>query len=160
MTNTGHSLKEFSLSHLGPDETEMKALETTHCCECFIPTDSEDTSFKKKLRTIRHIWTDIKIKIAPNPFAQGGQRITYHGKWVDVNKYGQQEKYIVLKEFKYFGMGRDRREEYMGIMETQFTAAILAAEFNKLTPGNSKDICFLPVSKIVEIILCTLKFAE
>ena len=57
-------------------------------------------------------------------------------------------------------MGRDRREEYMGIMETQFTAAILAAEFNKLTPGNSKDICFLPVSKIVEIILCTLKFAE
>lgn len=79
---------------------------------------------------------------------------------MDVNKYGQQEKYIVLKEFKYFGMGRDRREEYMGIMETQFTAAILAAEFNKLTPGNSKDICFLPVSKIVEIILCTLKFAE
>ena len=27
MTNTGQSLKEFSLSHLGPDETEMKALE-------------------------------------------------------------------------------------------------------------------------------------
>ena len=117
MANIRQSLKDFSLSHFGPDEIEMETLETAHRCECFIPTDSEDTSFKKKLRTIGHVWTGIKIKKAPNPFAQGGQRITYHGKRLDIDRWGQQEKCIVLKEFKHLGMGRDRREEYMGIME-------------------------------------------
>ena len=151
MANIRQSLKDFSLSHFGPDEIEMETLETAHRCECFIPADSEDTSFKKKLRTIGHVWTGIKIKKAPNPFAQGGQRITYHGKRLDIDRWGQQEKCIVLKEFKHLGMGRDRREEYMGIMEIQFTAAVLAAEFNKITPSNSKNIHFLEVSKTLEI---------
>ena len=53
---------------------------------------------------------------------------------------------IVLKEFKHVGKGRDRREDYIGIMETQAIAAFMANAFNKISPSGSKEIQFLNVS--------------
>ena len=53
---------------------------------------------------------------------------------------------IVLKEFKHVGRGRDRREDYIGIMETQTIAATMAQQFNRIAPPGSKVIEFLDVS--------------
>lgn len=152
-------MKKFSLSRLGPDEAEMGNLEGVTCVECIIRTESANV--QKKLRQIKHNWKNIEIKKAHNPFAQGGQRISYHGKMLEGNRYRQQEQYIVLKEFKHHELGRDRREEYMQIMETQFTAGVLADEFNKIAPSGSKKLCFLPVSKTLRILLSsTLIFPD
>lgn len=85
------------------------------------------------------------VKKARDPFSEGTQRISYHGMKADYSEGGAHEK-IVLKEFKYVGSGRDRRADYIEIMETQCVAAFLASEFNKVSPCRSKAINFLHVS--------------
>ena len=61
---------------------------------------------------------------------------------------GEEDEKIVLKEFKHTGSGRDRRSDYVEIMETQCVAAFMASEFNKVAPPGSKRITFLHVSTI------------
>ena len=63
---------------------------------------------------------------------------------------------IVLKEFKHIGRGRDRRGDYIEIMETQAIAAYLANEFNKIAPPGSKEIQFLHVRNVVNLIFLGL----
>ena len=61
---------------------------------------------------------------------------------------GEEDEKIVLKEFKHTGSGRDRRSDYVEIMETQCVAAFMASEFNKVAPAGSKKITFLHVSVV------------
>ena len=125
----------------------MNGTKTVHWMDCNVPVLPNNQSIKKRLSSIKHTWTKAKIKVAKDPFDQGEQRIEYHGKRTDrksLRKYGEK---LVLKEFKFDEEGKDRREEYMEIMETQCTAAYLANEFNKVSPRRSKLIEFLQVQK-------------
>ena len=125
----------------------MSGTKTVYWMDCNVLALSNNQSIKKKLSSIKHSWARAKIKVAKDPFDQGEQRIAYHGKRTDRNSariYGEK---LVLKEFKFDEEGRDRREEYIEIMETQCTAAYLANEFNKVSPRRSKQIEFLQVQK-------------
>ena len=53
---------------------------------------------------------------------------------------------VVLKEFKYYGNRRDRREDYIELMETQAIAEFMAKRFNRVVPLGAKKIEFLNVS--------------
>ena len=86
---------------------------------CYIPPLENLKDIKKHIGAIDHKWSKIEMKMANDPFAQGYQRISYHGLSVMA---GKQSK-VVLKEFKHYGGGRDRREDYIEIMETQMIAA-------------------------------------
>ena len=44
--------------------------------------------------------------------------------------------------------GRDCRQDYIVIMETQALAAFLAAEFNRISPPSAKKIVFVEVSVV------------
>ena len=138
-------MKDFSISESTPENADMNGTKTVHWMDCLMPEFLNNPGIKKELSSIKHNWTKAKIKIAKYPFDQGEQRIAYHGKRTDRSgriRYGEK---LVLKEFKFDEEGRDRREEYIEIMETQFTAAYLANEFNKVSPWKTKHIEFLQV---------------
>ena len=138
-------MKDFSISESTPENAQMNDTKSAHWLDCLVPEFLNDPGIKKKLSSIKHNWTKAKIKVAKYPFDQGEQRIAYHCKRTDRmsgRRYGEK---LVLKEFKCDEEGRDSREEYMEIMETQCTAAYLANEFNKVSPWNTKYIEFLQV---------------
>ena len=147
MSGSGRSIKKFSICRDGPDDVVMDEPENAYLLECFIPLEVKNLCIKKRLRAIKHRWKKIEITAASQPFAQGAQRITFHGKTRCENKRGTIEEKVVLKEFKFSGIGRDRREEYLSIMETQYVASLLAAEFNKHAPKTCKRIKYLQVRK-------------
>ena len=115
--------------------------------DCNVPVLPNNQSIKKKLSSIKHTWAKKQIKVAKDSFDQAEQRITYHGKRTDHNSLRIYGEKLVLKEIKFDEEGRDRREEYIEIVETQCTAAYLANEFNKVFPRRSKLIQFLQVQK-------------
>ena len=156
VSDGGKTLKEFSISEVGPDEVKMNETKSAHWLECFIPFLSNVSQIKNKIGAINHKWTTTTIKIAVDPFAQGEQRITYHGERIYPNKFMKEKESIVLKEFKHIGRGRDRRGDYIEIMETQAIAAYLANEFNKIAPPGSKEIQFLHVRSMVNLIFLGL----
>ena len=80
--------------------------------------------------------------MASHPFYEGEQRISYLGMEMDA-KTEKGDRRIVLKEFKH--LGRDRRKDYVEIMETQAIAAYLANSFNGIAPRGTKKIEFLGV---------------
>ena len=138
-------MKDFSISESTPENAQMNDTKSAQWLDCLVPEFLNDPGIKKKLSSIKHNWTKATIKVAKYPFDQGEQRIAYHGKRTDRmsgRRYGEK---LVLKEFKCDEEGRDSREEYMEIMETQCTAAYLANEFNKVSPWNTKYIEFLQV---------------
>ena len=96
------------------------------------------------------------VNKAIHPFAEGAQRISYHGQRMN---RGQNEK-IVIIEFKHVGCGHDRRSDYIEIMDTQCVAAIMATECNKLALTRSKHIYFIDVShykiQLAPLIKCIL----
>ena len=140
-------IKDFSLSDSGPEDAEMNDIKTVHWMETFVPNLKRETYIKKKLAALNHRWSETTIKKAIHPFAQGEQRIAYHGKKIDRSSRRKRCEKIVMKEFKCLEDGRDRREDYIEIMETQCTATYLAAEFNKVSPKKQKKIQFLQVSR-------------
>ena len=140
-------IKDFSLSDSGPEDAEMNDIKTVQWMEAFVPNLKRETYIKKKLAALNHRWSETTIKKAIHPFAQGEQRIAYHGKKIDRSSRRKRCEKIVMKEFKCLEDGRDRREDYIEIMETQCTAAYLAAEFNKVSPKKQKKIQFLQVSR-------------
>ena len=141
------SIKDFSISESIPENADMNGTKTVHWIDCNVPVLPNNQSIKKKLSSIKHTWTKAKMKVAKDPFDQGEQRIAYHGKRTDRNSRRRYGEKLVLKEFKYDEEGRDRRDEYIEIMETQCTAAYLANEFNKVSPRKYKHIEFLQVCK-------------
>ena len=154
---SGRSMKRLSICRDGPDNIVMNEPENAHVLECFIPIQSQDLNITEILCSIQHRWRKIEIKAATQPFAEGAQRITFHGKKRSKSNKSVKEENIVLKEFKHFGFGRDRREEYISIMETQYVATLLAAKFNKVAPKACKSIKYLQVSE-KSYVLLEMKF--
>ena len=127
----------------------MNETKSAHWLECFIQFLSNISQIKNKIDAINHKWTTTAIKIAVDLFAQGEQRITYHGERIYANKPMKRKENIVLKEFKHIDRGRDRRGDYTEIMETQVIAAYLTNEFNKIAPPRSKEIQLLHVRSML-----------
>ena len=152
------TLKEFSISDVGPEEVTMEKPKNAHWLECTIPHLSDLYEIKIKISAINHRWTKATIKKAADPFAQGEQRITFHGERIYGEKHDRRNDSIVLKEFKHSGTGRDRREDYIEIMETQAVAAFLATEFNMIAPKGSKEIQFLHIRKCLLIYMESVWF--
>ena len=142
-------MKDYTISEAGPDEVKMLEENSVHWLECYIPALSSVSEIKKKIGAINHKWTMTTIKIATDPFAQGEQRITYHGEKIYADDCRKSKESIVLKEFKHIGHGRDRRQDYIEVMETQAITPYLASEFNKIAPKGSKAIHFLHVSNVL-----------
>ena len=136
---------------MGPDEAKMNETKSAHWLECFIPFLSNVPQIKNKIGAINHKWTASAVKIAVDPFAQGKQRITYHGEGIYANKPMKGKESIVWKEFQHIGRGRNRRGDYIEIMETQAIAAYLVNEFTKIAPPGSKEIQFLHVRSMLNL---------
>eukprot|EP00092_Neocalanus_flemingeri_P012286 GFUD01013244.1.p1 GENE.GFUD01013244.1~~GFUD01013244.1.p1 ORF type:complete len:679 (-),score=176.64 GFUD01013244.1:244-2280(-) len=145
VSDGGKTLKDYSISDAEPDDAELTPLEKVHWLTCLIGKLDNIREIKHHIGTINHRWSAKMVKKAKQPFSEGAQRISYHGQKMNYADGGRNEK-IVLKEFKHFGSGRDRRTDYIEIMETQCVAAFLAMEFNKLAPTGSKKINFIVVS--------------
>ena len=133
------------MSDCGPEIVEMSDIRTVNWMEAYVPALTKQANIKRRLAALNHRWFEKTIKKAIDPFAEGEQRITYHGRIVDPNSKKKGNEKIVLKEFKCLEEDRDRREDYIEIMETQCTAAYLATEFNKVSPKRQKKIQFLQV---------------
>ena len=144
----GKTLKDFSISETEPDDLEESHLEPqrkVHWLTCTINILDNIRDIKEHIGSINHSWSNKMVKKARHPFAEGAQRISYHGMRMNYAE-GEEDEKIVLKEFKHTGSGRDRRSDYVEIMETQCVAAFMASEFNKVAPAGSKRITFLHVS--------------
>ena len=147
------TLKNFRISKTEPGslkESHLEPQKEVHWLECTINAQDNIRDIKEKIGSIDHKWSNKMVKKALQPFAEGTQRISYHGMRMDYNEGADHER-IVLKEFKHTGSGRDRRSDYMEIMETQCVAAFMASEFNKVAPSGSKRISFLDVSKNLDV---------
>merc|ERR1719187_1672505 len=139
------SLKDYSISEYEPDWDEIPE-ERVQWLNCSMPfTGAEDIG--KHLGTIDHKWTKEIVKIAPHPFSEGAQRISFKGQRI-YGCGGDLKDDVVLKEFKHFGPARDRREDYIEIMETQAVSAFMAKQFNRFSPPGTKKIEFLDVGVI------------
>ena len=68
------------------------------------------------------------VKIAENPFAEGGMRLAYYG----LMQYKDKWEKVVLKEYKRIGAGANTKEKYLELLECQTIADYLAQEFNQL----------------------------
>lgn len=139
---------EYTLDSNGPEEVAMNEETSVHWTECCIRRLKDDADIRVRLRSIEHKCDMRYLKRAENPFAEGGQRISYHAKLVStdrLNNIGGWEK-VVMKRFKTLER-RDRHQDYLDLMETQYVAAFLATEFNKVSPRGSKEIQFLKVRK-------------
>ena len=145
VSDGGKTLKEFSISKVSPDQ------------ECVIPFLSNVSQIKNKIGAINCKWTTAAIKITVDPFAQGEQKITYHGERIYANKPMKRKVNIVLKEFKHIGRGRNRCGDYIEIMETQVIAAYLVNKFNKFAPPGSKEIQFLHVRSMLNLFFLGLR---
>lgn len=67
------------------------------------------------------------VQKAPNPFAEGGERFAFYGRYLD------DEMDVVLKEFKELGPGANCIERYMECLERQEIAGYLARKFNRIS---------------------------
>jgi len=139
-TESYRSLKNYSVCDYEPSWSYIPTKKVQWLC-CAISELEEPQSIVQHIGSIDHKWEQKTIMMAEWPFAEGAQRISYKGY--------QGHKAIVLKEFKHFGEGLDRRENYIEIMETQAVAAFLAKQFNKSSPRSvAKSVNFLEVSVI------------
>ena len=134
----GKTLKEYSIIEEEPDSSSMEEFDAHNLVCSFLDFFDNLKEVKKHIGAIDHKWNKVHVKMAKDPFSQGEQRISYHG-IVGSNK-------VVLKEFKHYGKGRDRREDYIELMETQAIAEFMASRFNKVAPPGAKKIEFLNVS--------------
>ena len=137
------SLKYYSIDESYPDFTMLPMFKGNQLI-CDFPALLDRKEVRKYLEAISHKWMKIQLKMASDPFSEGEQRISYHGMEIDA-KTGKGDRMIVLKEFKHAGRGRDRRKDYVEIMETQAIAAYLANSFNDISPRGTKQIEFLRV---------------
>ena len=86
----------------------------------------------------------MKVKIAPQPFDEGGQKIVYHA--FDVDK----EKHIVLKRSKWADPRSNSIKRCLETAQVHAIAANFCAEFNRDRPVDIlvSDIQFLPVGVV------------
>ena len=145
LDNETEMLKEYSINEVTPAEAVFSEFKSCQWLICNLSAPQNTKDIKNVLENIDHNWSPASVRWAKNPFAQGAQRISYHGecsKNSDICK-------IVVKEFKKLAT-KDQRTEYISIMETQCIAAYFADEFNKRAPHHQKTVKFLEVSGILQ----------
>jgi len=140
------TLKDYSISENKPAEIEFQDYKSCQWLICQLIVPASPKLIKDHVESITHVWSQATVRWAKDPFAEGAQRISYHGK----RRQDLDVWQIVLKEFKKIAK-QDCRSEYISIMETQCVADYLASEFNKKTPAYSKNLRFLEVSVLQEI---------
>ena len=144
VSDGGKTLKDYCISDIEPDEADLEPQKKVHWLKCVIRELETVSNIQQHIGSINHQWSNQMVKKARQPFSEGTQRISFHGLDMNYAEGGVHEK-VVLKEFKYAGAGRDRRTDYIEIMETQCVAAFMAMEFTKVAPPGSKQISFLKV---------------
>ncbi len=108
---------------------------------------------------VQYRYTDSSIKIAPHPFSEGSQRISYFGIETGLRDRvlskvgaGANRATVVLKSFRHhfdYSFG-DGREDFLNMVETQSISDFFARRFNSMKPPEVKEIHFLDV-KLVEV---------
>jgi hypothetical protein len=76
----------------------------------------------------KEVVQSCNIKIASNPFAQGGMRLAYHGLMQFKDNWGK----VVFKEYKFTINEFNTKDKYLELLDCQTIADYLAQEFNKL----------------------------
>ncbi len=80
---------------------------------------------------------DSAVRMAPHPFAEGGQRLAYLG-------FGQENvcENLVLKTTRYSQIGdlEDGSDEFLRMAEAQAVSDYFANEFNLVKPSRAKEI--------------------
>jgi hypothetical protein len=142
------ALKSYTIIEVEPEESDMEPESKVQEMRCEIPRLDPSWKIEDCVKNITHKWTTSMIKRTSDPFAQGEQRLSFHGRRMNYSEGGRHDP-IILKEFKHMGSGRDRQGDYIEIMETQMVAAFLAKAFNKVSPRKVKKIDFLSVSVAV-----------
>lgn len=144
------TLKDYSVAdskiHLNEQEpyTVAKTMEEVQWLEFNIPPMSRLSHIKHNISAINYKWTNAIIEKSSDPFAEGNERLSYMGSMIFDSSYQR----IVVKEFKHISTGKDRKKDYIKIMEAQAVTAIMACEFNKMSPRGLKDIHCNHVSSI------------
>ena len=92
----------------------------------------------KKLQVIKYVCNDDLrceeieqswiIKIAENPFAEGGMRLAYYG----LMQYKGRWEKVVFKEYKHIDSGANTKDKYLQLLDCQAVAEYLAQKFNQL----------------------------
>lgn len=98
-------------------------------------------------KKVTQFWS---VKIARNPFAEGGMRIAYYG----LTQYKEDWEKTVLKEYKTIGNGSNKTEKYLELLDCQTVAEYLAKKFNKLPAIADRA----PVVKKIKFIMTKLVF--
>ena len=114
----------------------------------------------KKLQVIKYVCNDDlrceeieqswNIKIAENPFAEGGMRLAYYG----LMQYKGRWEKVVFKEYKHIDSGANTKDKYLQLLDCQTVAEYLAQKFNQLPElSNIKTVV-----KKIKFIMAKLAF--
>ncbi len=107
-------------------------------------------------------YSEARVKMSKDPFAEGGMRLAYFGIEVGLCRLstllsfevaeGAKNK-VVFKTFKHVDerTSGDGREDFLSFVEIQAISKHLAKEFNKMKPSEAKAVDFLDV-KLIEVI--------
>ena len=87
------------------------------------------------IKTRKH----VPLKIAPQPFGEGSQRIAYHG-YDPSNR-----KRLVFKQFKWTAKQLTSSKRFYETVQVYAVASNIASEFNKQSPCGTVEIKFNPV---------------
>ena len=105
--------------------------------KCTIPNSQRD--LHKNVLIERG--SNVLIKMAENPFAEGVSRVAYYGQQKSGGK-------IVLKEFK--DTAKNTLRYYQELIETSAVAYYLGKKFNKAAEGVGKGVSFI-LPQLIEI---------
>ena len=132
----------------GPEDAILNEARDARWIECSIPPLPDDINSSALHDCIEHTYGKVTVEIADKPFADGGHRISYHGKArsSDGRRKLSGCETVVMKRFIRQKKG-DVSQDYFSVMKAQFVAAYLATKFNKVSPIGSKEIHFLKVRK-------------
>ncbi|PAA69773.1 hypothetical protein BOX15_Mlig000706g2 [Macrostomum lignano] len=169
-------LRDYRLDGGTPAWDSLPVLQGTYLVY-ELPDTVEDVVDDKPL--VEKQISNVRVKIAPNPFAEGSERIAYFGQDLFVG-YGDHRARsatrrggravsaprrtvvvaeptpaatptdIVLKEYKYLGKKQNTLERYKTACEAQTVAFYLADQFNSLTgPLGEPPIKFLKTKALL-----------
>ena len=79
VSDGGKTLKDYSISDVEPDHVELTPLQKVHWLNCLIGKLDNIGDIKHHIGTINHAWSTEIVKKGKQPFAEGAQRISYHG---------------------------------------------------------------------------------